>query len=101
MSELWHTLSHDGAFVEVGSASLVVLQHLLLLVVSPLLLHLLPCLMVTLIRLGGREGGGERETERERERERERRRETEREKEREGEREKEGEREGERERERL
>lgn len=51
VSELWHTFSHDRALIEVGTGSLVVLQYLLLLVVSPLLLHLLPCLMVTLIRL--------------------------------------------------
>ena len=66
---VWHTFSHDGAFIEMGAASLVVLQHLLLLIVSPLLLHLLPCLIVTLVRLKGRE-----EVEREGERERERKR---------------------------
>jgi hypothetical protein len=61
LNYICQTFSHDRAFIEVGTASLVVLQHLLLLVVSPLLLHLLPCLMVSLIRLGW-EGGRERES---------------------------------------
>ena len=54
------TFSHDGAFIEVGAASLVVLQHLLLFVVPPLLLYLRPCLMMTLFGLGGKERERER-----------------------------------------
>ena len=49
-----HTFSHDGAFIEVCTASLMVLQHLLLLVVLSLLFYLRPRFQVAL--LGLREG---------------------------------------------